>query len=157
MVGRRDLAEIRCQHRMRLLQVREQSVGVVDSADGPHDQIGAEQHPHRPPAREDDDGERDPRKERAHGEDARVVDAMTPANEIPTGHSDQTLADIWDIMMKSGSRIVAIIDDRLFRGLVTLDDLGEVVHLVTTTGRYSQPSPVTVPPAGLPGSMDRGA
>ena len=94
---------------------------------------------------------------RAQGEDARVVDAMTPANEIPTGHSDQTLADIWDIMMKSGSRIVAIIDDRLFRGLVTLDDLGEVVHLVTTTGRYSQPNPVTVPPAGLPGSMDRGA
>ena len=92
---------------------------------------------------------------RAQGEDARVVDAMTPANEIPTGHSDQTLADIWDIMMKSSSRIVAIIDDRLFRGLVTLDDLGEVVHLVTTTGRYSQPTTVTAPPAGLPGSMDR--
>lgn len=78
---------------------------------------------------------------RAQGEEARVVDVMTPAGDIPVARSDQTLADLWDLMMKSGSRIVAIIDDRLFRGVITLDDLGEVVHIVTTTGRYNRPTP----------------
>ncbi|MEZ4610237.1 MAG: hypothetical protein R2838_08320 [Caldilineaceae bacterium] len=83
-----------------------------------------------------------------------MFDAMTPANEIPTGHSDQTLADIWDIMMKSSSRIVAIIDGQLFRRLVTLDDLGEVVHRHHHRGVTANPprSPRRQP---LPGSMDR--
>lgn len=83
---------------------------------------------------------------REQGAEARVVDVMAPAHEIPVAHSNHMLTDIWDLMMKSGSRVVAIIDDRVFRGLVTLDDLSEVVHVVTTTGRYNQPQPVSSPP-----------
>ncbi len=44
---------------------------------------------------------------RETGDDARIVDFMVPAQEIPTCSSDANLATVWEQMARNGSRVVA--------------------------------------------------
>ena len=82
---------------------------------------------------------------RQYGPEARIVDVMLPAAEIPTSPSTVMLADVWEKMMQRGSRVIAIVDGGHFVGLITLDDIGEVIHVVGAARERGKPSPADNP------------
>ncbi len=55
---------------------------------------------------------------------------MLKADRIPQCAPSTNLADIWEKMMQGGVRVVAIKDQNQFLGLITLDDLTEVIQVV---------------------------
>lgn len=63
------------------------------------------------------------------GAEARVVDVMLKAEEIPTCAPNQDLSAIWETMATGGSRVVAIKRGPQFLGLLTLDDISEVFQV----------------------------
>lgn len=63
------------------------------------------------------------------GPDARIVDVMLKAEEIPICSPTQDLSVIWEKMMAGGSRVVAIKRNNEFLGLLTLDDISEVFQV----------------------------
>lgn len=63
------------------------------------------------------------------GPDARIVDVMLKAEEIPVCNPTQDLSVIWETMMSGGSRVVAIKRNNEFLGLLTLDDISEVFQV----------------------------
>jgi len=67
---------------------------------------------------------------REQGADARVVDVMLPAAEIPVCAPDTSLADVWEKMTTSGKRVAAVFEGHRFLGLITLDDIAEVLHVL---------------------------
>lgn len=67
---------------------------------------------------------------RAQGREGRIVDVMIPAQEIPVVAPDTTLADVWDRMMEAGSRVVAVKEQGRFLGLITLDDISELIQVM---------------------------
>jgi len=67
---------------------------------------------------------------REQGADARVVDVMLPAAEIPVCAPTTSLADVWEKMTTSGKRVAAVFENRQFLGLITLDDIAEVLHVL---------------------------
>ncbi len=67
---------------------------------------------------------------REQGPDARVVDVMLPAAEIPVCAPDTSLADVWEKMTTSGKRVAAVFEGHKFLGLITLDDIAEVLHVL---------------------------
>lgn len=69
------------------------------------------------------------------GEDARIVEVMIPAARVPNCSGNTSLADVWEKMANSGSRVVAIRDNRKFAGLVSTDDISEVFQVVGATQR----------------------
>ena len=87
------------------------------------------------------------------GPDARVVDVMVPAEQIPICSPRQSLAEVWEKMAESGSRDVAIKEGSEFLGLITVDDISEVFQVVgavmnsttppQTPGSAPQPSGAT--------------
>jgi stage IV sporulation protein FB len=64
------------------------------------------------------------------GPDARIVDVMIPSAEVPSAPPQETLDKIWEVMIQSGSRVVAIKDNQTFLGLLTLDDISEVFQVI---------------------------
>ncbi len=64
------------------------------------------------------------------GAEARIVDVMVPAEQIPICSPRQTLATVWEKMTETGSRDVAIKDGNNFLGLITIDDINEVFQVV---------------------------
>jgi Zn-dependent protease len=64
------------------------------------------------------------------GPDARVVDAMTPASDLPVCSPSDDLASVWEQMGTSGRRVAAVHDGGRFLGLITLDDVTEVVNVM---------------------------
>lgn len=64
------------------------------------------------------------------GQDARVVDVMVPAAEVPVAAPQETLDKVWEKMMGRGSRVVAIRNNQEFLGLITLDDITEVFQVI---------------------------
>ncbi len=64
------------------------------------------------------------------GPEARVVDAMLPAAEVPVCKPSTDLATIWEQMGTSGLRVAAVKEGDAFLGLITLDDITEVVHVM---------------------------
>ena len=64
------------------------------------------------------------------GPDARVVDAMLPADQVPVCKPNTDLAKIWEQMGISGLRVVAVKDGDEFLGLITIDDITEVFHIM---------------------------
>lgn len=64
------------------------------------------------------------------GAEARIVDVMLPADQIPICAPRQTLATVWEKMTETGSRDVAIKDGSNFLGLITIDDINEVFQVV---------------------------
>ncbi|MBX3052917.1 MAG: site-2 protease family protein [Caldilineaceae bacterium] len=67
---------------------------------------------------------------RTHGREGRVVDIMIPAQEVPVVGADVTLADVWDRMLEARSRVVAVKENGRFLGLLTLDDISELIQVV---------------------------
>lgn len=67
---------------------------------------------------------------RTQGREGRIVDVMVPAQEIPVVAPDTTLADVWDRMMEAGSRVVAVKEQGRFLGLITLDDISELIQVM---------------------------
>lgn len=63
------------------------------------------------------------------GPEARIVDVMLKAEEIPICNPTQDLSVIWETMMAGGSRVVAIKRNNEFLGLLTLDDISEVFQV----------------------------
>ncbi len=85
---------------------------------------------------------------RTQGREGRIVDVMIPAQEIPVVGPETTLADVWDQMMENRSRVVAVKEQGRFLGLLTLDDISELIQVVGATkeredNQASQPSPTT--------------
>ena len=82
---------------------------------------------------------------REGGPNARVVDYMIPADQIPTCRPDDDLADVWEKMSTSGSRIMAVMDGSRFLGLLTMDDITEMIHVMgaalTRSGRQEAGRP----------------
>jgi CBS domain-containing protein len=74
---------------------------------------------------------------------------MIPAPEVPVVGPETTLADVWDKMMENGSRVVAVKEQGRFLGLITLDDISELIQVVGATKereekQASQPAPTAI-------------
>lgn len=67
---------------------------------------------------------------RTQGREGRIVDCMIPAQEIPVVGPETNLADVWDKMMDNGTRVVVVKEQGRFLGLLTLDDISELVQVV---------------------------
>lgn len=83
---------------------------------------------------------------RTQGREGRIVDVMIPAEQIPVVGPEMTLADVWDQMMENRSRVVAVKEQGRFLGLLTLDDISELIQVVGATkeredSQASRPSP----------------
>jgi len=83
---------------------------------------------------------------RTQGREGRIVDVMIPAEQIPVVGPEMTLADVWDQMMENRSRVVAVKEQGRFLGLLTLDDISELIQVVGATkeredSQASQSSP----------------
>ncbi len=63
------------------------------------------------------------------GPDARIVDVMHKAEEIPVCAPNQDLSVVWEMMATGGSRVVAVKRGQEFLGLLTLDDITEVFQV----------------------------
>lgn len=83
------------------------------------------------------------------GPDARIVDVMVKADDIPTCAPNQDLSIIWETMVTGGSRVVAIKRANQFLGLLTLDDMSEVVQVygAKMAGTDRRPPPSNSLPA----------
>ncbi len=79
------------------------------------------------------------------GPDARVVDVMLKAEDIPVGKPNQDLSMIWETMVSGGSRVVAIKNGAQFLGLLTLDDISEVFQIYGA--KLQGPGQDTPPPS----------
>lgn len=67
---------------------------------------------------------------REQGAEARVVDAMIPAAQLPAMSIDGNLAQVWEKITSTGSRVVAIRDGNQFKGLITADDVTELFQVM---------------------------
>ncbi|MEM7133554.1 MAG: site-2 protease family protein [Chloroflexota bacterium] len=75
------------------------------------------------------------------GEDVRIVDVMIPAAQIPNCAGSTNLADVWEKMANSGSRVVAIRQNRQFAGLISTDDISEVFQVMGAAQRRKERKP----------------
>ncbi len=64
------------------------------------------------------------------GPEARLVDVMLPATEIPECAPDADLATVWETMAQRGSRIMAVREGTQFLGVISMDDISEVFQVV---------------------------
>lgn len=67
---------------------------------------------------------------REGGPNARVVDYMIPADQIPVCRPDDDLADVWEKMSASANRVMAVMDGARFLGLLSADDITEMIHVM---------------------------
>ena len=67
---------------------------------------------------------------RGQGQEGRVVDVMIPRERVPTTSGDTTLADVWEMMLEAGSRVIIVQDQEEFLGLITLDDISELIQVM---------------------------
>jgi CBS domain-containing protein len=67
---------------------------------------------------------------REEGREARVVDVMTPLQHIPICTINDDLSIVWEQMMQTNSRVVAIMENGKLLGLITLDNISEVVQII---------------------------
>lgn len=64
------------------------------------------------------------------GPEARIVDVMQPVSEVPICAPGADLATVWEKMATSGSRVVAVMDNQDFLGVLTNDDISEVFQVM---------------------------
>lgn len=83
---------------------------------------------------------------RLHGEEARVVDAMTPVASLPVVAPEKTLADVWELMAETGSRVVVVKHNGEFLGLLNTDDVNEVFHVMGAAMARRDEYPPEPPP-----------
>jgi stage IV sporulation protein FB len=67
---------------------------------------------------------------RTVGPEARIVDVMIPAETVPVAAPTSSLADVWEKMATGGARVVAVKQQHEFLGLITLEDITEVFHVM---------------------------
>lgn len=67
---------------------------------------------------------------RTQGREQRIAEVMLPAQKIPSVNPDITLADVWDQMMEQHSRVVAVKEGGRFLGLITLEDISELIQVM---------------------------
>ena len=67
---------------------------------------------------------------RGQGQDGRIVDVMIPRAQVPSASADTPLADVWEKMMAAGSRVIIVQDEERFLGLITLDDINELIQVM---------------------------
>ncbi len=67
---------------------------------------------------------------RGQGQDGRIVDVMIPRARVPVTSGDTTLADVWEQMLEAGSRVIIVQDQNQFLGLITLDDISELIQVM---------------------------
>lgn len=67
---------------------------------------------------------------RGQGQDGRIVDVMIPRARVPVTSGDTTLADVWEQMLEAGSRVIIVQDQGQFLGLITLDDISELIQVM---------------------------
>ncbi|MBW7883065.1 MAG: site-2 protease family protein [Caldilineaceae bacterium] len=81
------------------------------------------------------------------GPDARIVDVMLPAADVPVCGPDTDLAEVWEKMGQSGSRVVAVKEGHQFLGVITNDDIAEVFQVMGAAieGRDRRVTPPTQP------------
>jgi CBS domain-containing protein len=71
---------------------------------------------------------------REAGPEARISDAMIPAERLPVVEPDTPLADVWDAMIQNHTRVVVVKEAGvLFQGLITLEDITEVIQVMGAT------------------------
>ena len=67
---------------------------------------------------------------REEGPELRVVDVMISAEGVPSCAPETDLADVWDIMGEAGCRVVSVQDNSTFLGLITADDIAELIQVM---------------------------
>ena len=67
---------------------------------------------------------------RGQGQEGRIVDVMIPSARVPVTTADTTLADVWEKMMETGSRVIIVQDQGQFLGMITLDDISELIQVM---------------------------
>lgn len=80
---------------------------------------------------------------RQFGPDARIVDVMLPAASIPRCTPDSDLASVWEMMSRTGSRVVAVATQDQVLGIITSDDISEVFQVMGAAleSRRQPPTP----------------
>ena len=84
------------------------------------------------------------------GLEAHVGDVMLAADQVPVCTPTGTLADVWEMMMLSGSRVVAIKEGPRFLGLMTLDDISRVFQVMHDSGTWRRRGGSNTPPPTSP-------
>ena len=82
------------------------------------------------------------------GPEARVVDVMQPAADIPVCNQETDLATVWEQMGQSGSRVIAVADHGQVLGIITADDISEVFQVMSAA--MDGPDRRPQPPAPTP-------
>lgn len=86
---------------------------------------------------------------RTLGAEARIIEAMLPAEQAPTIQPSATLADVWEVMATTGARVVVVREGSQFLGLLNADDITEIVHVYGAALERNPDYPPT-PPAPHP-------
>jgi len=85
------------------------------------------------------------------GPEARVVEVMLPAKDVPVCSPSADLSQVWEKMAMGGSRVVAVKEHNNFLGLLTIDDITEVFQVVGASMRSQdeqEAAPVVVDEKG---------
>lgn len=67
---------------------------------------------------------------RGQGQEGRIVDVMIPHARVPVTDAETTLADVWEQLLEAQSRVVIVQDQGQFLGLITLDDISELIQVM---------------------------
>jgi Zn-dependent protease len=67
---------------------------------------------------------------RGQGQEGRIVDVMIPQARVPVTDAETSLADVWEIMLEARSRVIIVQDQGQFLGLITLDDISELIQVM---------------------------
>lgn len=60
----------------------------------------------------------------------RIGEIMLPARDVPVITPEMNLADVWDCMIENRSQVVAVKERGRFLGLLTLEDMSEVIQVM---------------------------
>ncbi len=71
----------------------------------------------------------------------RISETMIPAAQVPVVTPELSLADVWDRMMEEQSRVVAVKENGRFLGLITLDDISEVIQVMGAVKERTDQTP----------------
>ena len=67
---------------------------------------------------------------RGQGQEGRIVDVMIPHARVPVTDAETSLADVWEKMLEARSRVIIVQDEGQFLGLITLDDISELIQVM---------------------------
>ncbi len=68
---------------------------------------------------------------RESGADMRIVDAMIPADQVPTCEPETDLSQVMETMSRSGLPVMAVKRASAFLGIITLEDINEVFNVMS--------------------------